>query len=372
MSGWTEEQQEQYEQQQEQGNEGGSAPKGSAEWAGEHSGENAPGESKEMPKTDVAPEADKLVGVSGQNNADAVMGYDEQIAALQTAANRYKPETEEERSKRERREKSQKIVAAVTDGLQALGNLYFTSRGAPNMYDYQKTGQLAPLQDRLERLRAERQANADKYLQYSLKVGDLRNERAKTVREMEEQQERMKQAREKAQREQEAHGWLAALQPDKQREQVGKATKAEQEAVTAKAEADNAPDLYKAKVDTEKARGEAQRASAGASRASATNSYASARAHDRSNVNEFSAWDENGREHKFRTKGAAEAFARQHGTFEETDVTSKRETDSEKYGHSSSTTTQKGGYPKRVARDNTPPSRRRGGNNDNTPPSRRR
>ena len=73
MSGWTEE-------QQEQGNEGGSAPKGSAEWAGEHSGENAPGESKETPKTDVAPEADKLVGVSGQNNADAVMGYDEQIA----------------------------------------------------------------------------------------------------------------------------------------------------------------------------------------------------------------------------------------------------------------------------------------------------
>lgn len=254
MSGWTEEQQEQYEQQQEQGNEGGSAPKGSAEWAGEHSGENAPGESKETPKTDVTPEADKLVGVSGQNKADAVMGYDEQIAALQTAANRYKPETEEERSKRERREKSQKIVAAVTDGLQALGNLYFTSRGAPNMYDYQKTGQLAPLQDRLERLRAERQANADKYLQYSLKVGDLRNERAKTVREMEEQQERMKQAREKAQREQEAHGWLAALQPDRQLEQQGNADRAVAEAKTAEAEAAYADELYGNKVKELKSR----------------------------------------------------------------------------------------------------------------------
>ena len=322
MSGWTEE-------QQEQGNEGGSAPKGSAEWAGEHSGENAPGESKETPKTDVAPEADKLVGVSGQNNADAVMGYDEQIAALQTAANRYKPETEEERSKRERREKSQKIVAAVTDGLQALGNLYFTSRGAPNMYDYQKTGQLAPLQDRLERLRAERQANADKYLQYSLKVGDLRNERAKTVREMEEQQERMKQAREKAQREQEAHGWLAALQPDKQREQAGKATKAEQEAITAEEEAKNAPEMQKAKLETEKARGEAQRASAGASRASATNSYASANEHNTNAQGRYQWWDENGNMHYAKTESEAITKARQHGTLDSETVDTTDNTDSD-------------------------------------------
>ena len=122
----------------------------------------------------------------------------------------------------------------------------------------------------------------------------------------------MKLAREKANREQEAHGWLAALQPDKLREQAGKAKTAEEKAKTAEAEAENAPELYKEKVNTEKNRGEAQRASA-------TNSYASARAHNRSN-NEFSAWDENGREHKFRTKEAAEYFARQHGTMSQDDV----------------------------------------------------
>lgn len=381
MSNWTEEQQEQYEQ----GNDGGKgsldwaeqpvqpepAPKGTEAWTEQNSGGNAPepSESKEPPKTDVAPPADKPAGVSPHNDT---MGYDQQIAALQEAANRVKPETEEERKKRERREKSAKIVSAVSDGLQALSNLFFTTRGAPNMYDHKEASQLTPLQEKLEKLKAERQANADKYLQYSLKIGDAQNERAKTLREMEAQQERAKLAREKAQREQEEHGWLAALQPDKLREQAGKATKAEQEAITAEAEADNAPDLYKAKVDTEKARGEAQRASAASSRAAATDHYASARAHDRSNNDEFSACDENGREHKFRTAAAAEAFARQHGTFEETDVTSKRETDSDLNGHSSSTTTKKGGYPKRVARDNTPPSRRRGGNNDNTPPSRRR
>lgn len=385
MSNWTEEQQEQYEQ----GNDGGytppkgsldwaeqptqpePAPKGTEAWTEQNSGGNAPepSESKKPPKTDVAPPADKPAGVSPHNDT---MGYDQQIAALQEAANRVKPETEEERKKRERREKSAKIVSAVSDGLQALSNLFFTTRGAPNMYDHKEASQLTPLQEKLEKLKAERQANADKYLQYSLKIGDAQNERAKTLREMEAEQEKQKLAREKAQREQEEHGWLAALQPDKQREQAGKATKAEQEAVTAKAEADNAPDLYKAKVDTEKARGEAQRASAASSRAAATDHYASARAHDRSNNNEFSAWDENGREHKFRTAAAAEAFAKQHGTFEETDVTSTSTTDSETNGKSTTTYKKKSGYAKRVVPDNTPPSRRRGGNKDNTPPSRRR
>lgn len=385
MSNWTEEQQEQYEQ----GNDGGytppkgsldwaeqpvqpePAPKGTEAWTEQNSGGNAPepSESKEPPKTDVAPPADKPAGVSPHNDT---MGYDQQIAALQEAANRVKPETEEERKKRERREKSAKIVSAVSDGLQALSNLFFTTRGAPNMYDHKEASQLTPLHEKLEKLKAERQANADKYLQYSLKIGDAQNERAKTLREMEAEQEKQKLAREKAQREQEEHGWLAALQPDKQREQAGKATKAEQEAVTAKAEADNAPDLYKAKVDTEKARGEAQRASAASSRAAATDHYASARAHDRSNNDEFSAWDENGREHKFRTAAAAEAFAKQHGTFEETDVTSTSTTDSETNGKSTTTYKKKSGYAKRVVPDNTPPSRRRGGNKDNTPPSRRR
>lgn len=386
MSNWTEEQQ---QEQYEQGNDGGytppkgsldwaeqpaqpePAPKGTEAWTEQNSGGNAPepSESKEPPKTDVAPPADKPAGVSPHNDT---MGYDQQIAVLQEAANRVKPETEEERKKRERREKSAKIVSAVSDGLQALSNLFFTTRGAPNMYDHKEASQLTPLQEKLGKLKAERQANADKYLQYSLKIGDAQNERAKTLREMEAQQERAKLAREKAQREQEEHGWLAALQPDKQREQAGKATKAEQEAVTAKAEADNAPDLYKAKVDTEKARGEAQRASAASSRAAATDHYASARAHDRSNNDEFSAWDENGREYKFRTAAAAEAFAKQHGTFEETDVTSTSTTDSETNGKSTTTYKKKSGYAKRVVPDNTPPSRRRGGNNDNTPPSRRR
>lgn len=325
MSNWTEEQQEQYEQ----GNDGGytppkgsldwaeqpaqpePAPKGTEAWTEQNSGGNAPepSESKEPPKTDVAPHND-------------TMGYDQQIAALQEAANRVKPETEEERKKRERREKSAKIVSAVSDGLQALSNLFFTTRGAPNMYDHKEASQLTPLQEKLEKLKAERQANADKYLQYSLKIGDAQNERAKTLREMEAQQERAKLAREKAQREQEAHGWLAALQPDKLREQKGKATKAEQEAITAEEEAKNAPALYKEKVKTERNRGRAYVASA-------INSYASANEHKTNTRGRFQWWDENGNMHYAKTENEAITKARQHGTLDSVTVNTTDSTDSD-------------------------------------------
>lgn len=213
------------------------------------------------------------------------------------------------------------------------------------MYDHQEASQLTPLQEKLEKLKAERQANADKYLQYSLKVGDLQNDRAKTLRELEEQQERMRLAREKAQREQEAHGWLAALQPDKLREQAGKATKAEQEGITATEEAKNAPELYKAKVDTEKARGEAARASASASRASATNSYASANEHNTNARGRFLWWDENGNMHYAKTQDEAITKARQHGTLDSVTVTSTRTTNSDINGKSTTTYNKKIDYP---------------------------
>ena len=310
------------------------APKGSQEWVEQNTPE--PTESKPTPQTDVAPAADKQVGVSPQNNADAVMGLNTQIAILQDLTNKIKPETEEERKKRERKEKSKKIIAAVGDGLMALSNLYFTTKGAPNMYNHQTMSQQTPLQKRLEEAKKEREANADKYLQYLLKIGDLQNDRAKTLREIEAQQEARKLAREKAQREAERHDWEKNRQPYVLKAAQGKATTAEEKAKTAKAEAENAAEYYKAKVETEKARGVKEKASA-------TNSYASARAHDRSNVNEFYAKDEKGRIHSFRTQKAAETFAKQHRTFEK-EVT-ERTADSELSGHSSTKISKKGGYP---------------------------
>ena len=291
--------------------------------------------------TEQEPTADApALSPEEQAKADAVMGYDQQIETLRKAAEQYAPETPEQRKKRERREKSKRIIAAVSDGISALSNLFFTSQYAPNMYIPEKGSMMKPVNDRIEKLKAEREKKRDQYLNFSLKLGDLENQRAATLRELEAQQERQKLAREAAQRDADKHRWLALLQPDKQREQAGKANKAEQEAITAQAVAEAAPELQQANLATERAR-------KGSLDASAANSRASAAAHNRSNVSEFSAWDEHGHEHKFRTKDAAEAYAKQHGTWQEVDETETTDTSrtvGSRTSKSTSTKTKKGGH----------------------------
>lgn len=352
MAGYTEEE---YEQSQD--TTPVDPPKGSADWAGQNSGDNAP-ELKPTPNpapgTLEAYEAQQTVtpptgGASTtptppqpaeapatstdtehqtpalspeqQQRVDATAGTDRQIKTIQDwmDSEENRPETPEQRKKRERREKSKRIIAAVSDGISALSNLFFTTQYAPNMYNHEKGSMTTAVGKRLEQLKDERERKRDQYLNFSLKLGDLENQRAATLRELEAQQERQKLAREKAQREAEAHGWLAALQPDKQREQKGKADRAEQEAIVAQAEAEAAPEMQRAKLATERAR-------RGSYDASAANSRASAAAHNRSNVSEFSAWDEHGHEHKFRTEAAAIAYAKQHGTYKETEETETTDT----------------------------------------------
>lgn len=275
-----------------------------------------------------------------QKRADAVAGTDRQIKTIQDwmdmEGNR--PETDDERKKRERREKSKKIIAAVSDGFGALSNLFFTSQYAPNMYNHDKGSQMSATNARIEQLKADREKNADRYMNFSLKLGDLENQKARTLRELEAQQEAQRLAREKAEREAEAHGWEALLQKDKQREQQGKADRAAQQAIAARAEAEIAPEMQRAKLATENARTRAQNASA-------ANFYASAQAHNRSNANEFSAWDENGVERKFNNQAAADAHAKQHGTWHEQEIEETSQTDSEVNGHSTTTRKKKGGYP---------------------------
>lgn len=318
-------------------------------------------------QTSEVPATSQESTTSPISEQEAVMGYDEQIAVLKAAAAAVNQETPEQKAKRERMEKSKKVIAATVDGLSALSNLFFTTQYAPNAYNPQSS-QLAKVNERIEALKDERKADSDRYNNLMLRLGDAQNAKARTLREMQAQQEAQKLAREKAKREAEAHGWQALLQLDKQREQKGKADKAEQQAKAAETEAQYAPQMQEAKLKTEEAR-------AGAQRASASASYASAAAHNRTNPNEFSAWDENGREHKFRTKEAADRFAKQHGTWQEEDIISSTTSskDDEYNGHTDQTVTKttKGGRPaKPKPADNTPPSRR--DNNDNTPPSRRK
>lgn len=394
MAGYT---QEEYEESQD--TTPVDPPKGTQEWADQNSGQNAPElqpsenpakgtleaheqqqanqnpptstvtpattagvEENKDPDVSVDPNAGKPqqqpqpqpTGPTQEEKDAATAGYDSQIATLNKAMEQYAPETPEERKKREKREKAMKIVAAISDGIQAVSNLWFTSQYAPNAYNHDKQSQLKAETTRLDKLKAERDANADKYYNYAMKAGDAANGRAKTLRELEAQHEAQRLARAEAARKEEAQGWARALQLDKVREQAGKADKAAADASAAQVAADGAQDMQDAKLATEKAR-------AGSYNAAAANSRASAAAHGRANQAEFIAYDENGKEHPFHSQAAAEAYARQHGTWQEEEVeeTSSTTTTGRNAGTSNTTKKKKiGRSVKPATDDNTPPSRR--------------
>lgn len=203
-----------------------------------------------------------------QLRADAVAGTDRQIKTIQDwmEAEDIRPETKEERKKRERTERSKRIIAAVSDGISALSNLYFTSQYAPDMYNHEK-GMTKAVGARLEQQKAEREKKRDQYMNFSLKLGDLQNQRAATLRELEAQLEARKLARDKAKQDAEKHNWEKGRQDDKNREQKAKADLAGYKADTAKEEADAAKEYYGnraahegEKINTEKSKQRANNA----------------------------------------------------------------------------------------------------------------
>ena len=93
---------------------------------------------------------------------DQIKTYEDMTSALEAEKQRLKPETEEQKAKREKKEKREKLFAAITDGLSALSNVYFTTQYAPNMASNKTlTGAVS---EKYERMKAEREADRDKYL----------------------------------------------------------------------------------------------------------------------------------------------------------------------------------------------------------------
>ncbi len=86
----------------------------------------------------------------------------------------YKPLTEEELKKLRRRQKTEGIISGISDAVQSVANLVFTSQYAPNMYNASE-GMSAKAKARFEKEKAEREADADKYLQYALTIGRMRD-----------------------------------------------------------------------------------------------------------------------------------------------------------------------------------------------------
>lgn len=111
-----------------------------------------------------------------ESSTDGAVKRPRTYVELYEALNPYKPETEEEKAKREKRERREAGWAALGDGIAALSNLWFASRGAPNMYNPSQ-GMTARTKERWERLRKEREANSKAYFDgyiHALSMDDAR------------------------------------------------------------------------------------------------------------------------------------------------------------------------------------------------------
>lgn len=127
----------------------------------------------------IAPSIEQSVAAKGEDNETPVkaatpkrMSYVDMFAKLSP----YQPPTEEELAKERKKEKREKIFAAISDGISALSNLYFTTKYAPNMYRHENS-QSAKTENKWEKLRANRDAQQNAYIKNLMAANQADDER---------------------------------------------------------------------------------------------------------------------------------------------------------------------------------------------------
>lgn len=237
------------------------------------------------------------------------------------------PETAEDRAKLERKRKRDELFAAIGDGVSALSNLFFATKGAPNMYDGNRS-MSEKTRVRYDRMMKDRDAKRSAWYSGLMKARLADEAKAQADREWKRK---------------------LALDAEKQKQdkilgdlkiqlQQGKVSEQEYKAAEAKVKAGRADEVQQSIIAR-------NRAAAGASEASAA----------KNSAKEFKAYDSDGVEHLFYDEDAAEAFARQHGTWVETtsNTTVDRVQDPDsKFAKKTTTTTTKpsGGYSKKPSK----------------------
>ena len=196
------------------------------------------------------------------------VGYEEMFRRLSP----YKPLTPEELERERKKERREKTFAAISDGISALSNLYFTTQYAPNMYSGQGTAS-QKAGERWKRLAAERNANMKAYLDGLARARRMDEEHDAREREWERQLglDKIKQTRDaaadaraeaKEKRDQDMHELNMLLRNNQ-------ITESEYKARVAEVEAKYAPQMEQSKISRNKAAAGASNAAASASRARA-------------------------------------------------------------------------------------------------------
>lgn len=121
-------------------------------------------------------------------------GTEKEYRTYRDALAKLAPQTsEEDKKKQMRRERRKAIVSALGDGLSALSNLYFTTKGAPDQG--LKPGLTESAKKRMDDLRAQWQKEKDKYQDLMLKGLDMDREQGNWLKsyELQKNEEERKQ-----------------------------------------------------------------------------------------------------------------------------------------------------------------------------------
>lgn len=102
-------------------------------------------------------------------------GYEDIIPYLEEKIKEYQPKTKEELEKEHRKQRTEGIISGISDAVQSLSNLVFTTKYAPNMYNA-KDGMSAKARERFDKAKAEREAADDRWFNYALSLAKLKGD----------------------------------------------------------------------------------------------------------------------------------------------------------------------------------------------------
>ena len=125
----------------------------------------------------IAPSIEQSVAEKGEEKmipaaAPIRMSYTDMFTKL----NPYQPPTQEELANERKKEKREKVFSAISDGISALSNLYFTTKYAPNMYRHENS-QSAKTENKWEKLRANRDVQQNAYIRNLMAARQADDER---------------------------------------------------------------------------------------------------------------------------------------------------------------------------------------------------
>lgn len=173
---------------------GSSTQKGLQEQKEENSGENSSVSSSTETQSQSGSNSNPSSGADATASGGGGGGYEKLLNQL----NPYTIPSEKDLEKERKREKRAQLFAAIGDGIAALSNLFFTTQGAPSMYDGKNTITGAN-KVRYDKLVKDREGKNDAYFNSLMRARQADSENANRERSWQRQLGLDKEARDRYQ-----------------------------------------------------------------------------------------------------------------------------------------------------------------------------